>query len=65
MVIRISVSCSSRRSRVMVRAVKSGAEFWSLEWPALGVCVAMRVYAGCFNLFPPLLVSELGWCITA
>ena len=31
-------------------AGKSGAEAWSLAWPALGVCVAMRVYAGSFKL---------------
>lgn len=33
----------------MVMAVKSGAEFELLEW-VLGVCVAMRVYAGSFKL---------------
>lgn len=30
-------------------AVKSGAEFKPLEG-SLGVCVAMRVYEGCFRL---------------
>lgn len=33
----------------MVMAVKSGAEFELLEG-VLGVCVAMRVYEGCFKL---------------
>ena len=31
-------------------AVKSGADERSRDWLALGVCVAMRVYAGNFVL---------------
>lgn len=32
-------------------AVKSGADDLSLGWLDFGVCVAMRVYAGYFELY--------------